>query len=75
MHVLKARRGREQKVIALLFIRSEINEEISEILQMNSGIVSLENPGKLKLLFDRQRKFWAHETTTKVEKLMVAPYG
>ena len=49
----------------------EINEEISDILQLNSGILSSENYRKLKLLHERQEKFWAHEVTTHILKSRV----
>ena len=42
----------------------EINEEISSLLLLDSGILSIENSRKLRILLDRQEKFWAHEVTT-----------
>ena len=42
----------------------EINEEISSLLLLDFGILSTENSRKLRILLDRQEKFWAHEVTT-----------
>ena len=42
----------------------EINEEISNILHEDSGLVTASNVDKLKCLQVRKGKYWAHEVTT-----------
>ena len=42
----------------------DINDEISNILLMDSGLLTAAYVDKLKGLQDRKGKFWAHEVTT-----------
>ena len=42
----------------------EINDEISNILQKDSDLLSSVNSDKLKILQDRKGKYWAHEITS-----------
>ena len=42
----------------------DINDEIFDILQKDSGLLSAENSDRLKTLQDRKGKYWAHEITT-----------
>ena len=42
----------------------DINDEISHILQVDSGLLTATNAEKLKDLQVRKGKYWAHEVTT-----------
>ena len=43
----------------------DINDDISDILQMDSGLLTIENVDKLKGLQDRKGMYWDHEVTTR----------
>ena len=49
----------------------EINEEISNILLEDSGLMTATNADKLKCLQVRKGNYWAHEVTTQKLKSRV----